>query len=32
MFIYQALKSLDIWFESNISDKLEYKYLEKLLC
>ena len=32
MFIYQALKSLDIWFESNISNKLDYKYLEQLLC
>ena len=32
MFIYQALKSLDIWFESNISNKLDYKQLEKLLC
>jgi len=32
MFIYQALKSLDVWFESNISNKLDYKYLEKLLC
>ena len=32
MFIYQALKSLDLWFESNISNKLDYKYLEQLLC
>ena len=32
MFIFQALKSLDIWFESNISNKLDYKHLEQLLC
>jgi len=32
MFIFQALKALDIWFESNISDKLSYKELEKIVC
>ena len=32
MFIFQALKALDIWFESNISDKLSYKELEKIIC
>ena len=32
MFIFQALKSLDIWFESNISNKLDYKQLDKLIC
>ena len=32
MFIFQALKSLDIWFESNISNKLDYQHLEQLLC
>tara|TARA_B100000029_G_scaffold27503_1_gene26864 strand:+ start:363 stop:1175 length:813 start_codon:yes stop_codon:yes gene_type:complete len=32
MFIYQALKSLDIWFESNISDKLSYQELKKIIC
>ena len=32
MFIFQALKSLDIWFESNISDKLSYQELEKIIC
>ena len=32
MFIFQALKTLDIWFDSNISDKLNYKELEKIIC
>ena len=32
MFIFQALKSLDIWFESNISNKLDYNQLDKLIC
>ena len=32
MFIFQALKSLDLWFESNISDKLSYQELYKILC
>tara|TARA_B110000438_G_scaffold266356_1_gene280363 strand:+ start:980 stop:1792 length:813 start_codon:yes stop_codon:yes gene_type:complete len=32
MFIFQALKSLDIWFETKISNKLSYKELEKILC
>ena len=32
MFVFQALKALDIWFESNISDKLSYKELEKIIC
>lgn len=32
MFIYQALKSLDIWFESNISNKLDYQELRKIIC
>ena len=32
MFIHQALKSLDIWFESNISDKLSYQELKKIIC
>ena len=32
MFIFQALKSLDIWFESNISNKLSYQELEKIIC
>ena len=32
MFIFQAFKSLDIWFESNISDKLDYMEIKKLLC
>ena len=32
MFIFQALKALDIWFESNISDKLSYKELEEIIC
>lgn len=32
MFIFQALKSLDIWFESNISDKLDYKIIRELIC
>jgi len=32
MFIFQALKSLDIWFESNISDKLSYQELKKIIC
>ena len=27
-----ALKSLDIWFESNISNKLNYQDLEKIIC
>tara|TARA_B110000263_G_scaffold28796_2_gene21919 strand:- start:1840 stop:2652 length:813 start_codon:yes stop_codon:yes gene_type:complete len=32
MFVFQAFKSLDIWFESNISDKLDYMEIQKLLC
>ena len=32
MFIFQALKALDIWFESNISDKLSLKKLEEIIC
>jgi len=32
MFIFQALKSLDIWFESKISDKLDYKKIKELIC
>jgi len=32
MFIFQAFKSLDIWFGSNISDKLDYMQIKKLLC
>ena len=32
MFIFQALKSLDIWFETKISNKLSYKELEEILC
>ena len=29
MFVFQALASLDIWFASNISNKLNYQELEK---
>ena len=32
MFIFQAFKSLDIWFESNISNKLDYKIIKELIC
>ena len=32
MLLFQALESLDIWFESNISDKLSYQELYKILC
>ncbi len=32
MFIFQAFKSLDIWFESKISDKLDYKQIKELIC
>ena len=32
MFIFQAFKSLDIWFESKISDKLDYKKIKELIC
>lgn len=32
MFVFQAMKSLDIWFESNISNKLDYVEIKKLLC
>ena len=32
MFIFQAFKSLDIWFESKISNKLDYKKIKELIC
>ena len=32
MLLFQALESLDIWFESNISNKLNYSELKKIIC
>ena len=31
MFIFQALASLDLWFESKISNKLDYNEIEKII-